>query len=206
MSRDTIRAGNFLTATRAAVDWENFSPPFYIPAEMTRLMAGTAWPGLVSQKQGGWLQAGLGTCLSEAAPEIWGEGIAPLFSFPILVTIREWWWVGETNPRSCTQAVLGPIHRAGRQLRFGVAEAVVPTSETVSEIEEQQQCMGGSRERAHLSCFLGWLGKVFDLASMRNYMAERAAMLRLSAWQRCGGGSSKEAMNWNCSLPSPLVL
>lgn len=77
-------------------------------------------------------------------------------------------------------------HPPSRQPAFGIAEAAAPTPEAVTE--EQQQCAGGSGERAHLSCFLGCSGKVFDLASMGNYTAEGTATLRLTAGQRRGRG------------------
>lgn len=109
--------GNFFPAIRAAVGWGIFFPSLSHSCrdDQTRQrQSGQVWS---HQKQGGRLEAGLRTGLSGTAPaEIRGEGIAPVFSFPILVTVREQWWgsAGSMDqPLELHPALLGPVHRAG---------------------------------------------------------------------------------------------
>lgn len=141
--------GNFFPAIRVE---KGFTHLFLLPAEMTRSVAGAAWPGLVSPEARRGLEAGLGTVLLGVTPGgNQGEGIAPVLSFPILAPVREQWWgsaCSMDNPWSCIQPWLVPSTSSSGA--SALQKLLIPL---LKQTEEQRQCTAGSRERAPLSCF-----------------------------------------------------
>lgn len=114
---------------------EIFSPPFCAPAEMTRPTAGAAWPGLVSPEAGRAARSRIrDSFVRNGSSRNPRRGYSSCFLFP--------------HPSRCQTAVVGQCvlhgpapgaasspawsHPLSRQMGFGIAEAVVPTAETVS--------------------------------------------------------------------------